>query len=211
MEGPESFYRRDASLHGRRNPFVAQEGLPLLIIMVVAAILLIRYSDPWYATVPATLFVVLFYVFRDPHRAVPSVALGVVSPVDGEVLEVNSIDVGDMGKPALRVVIAVNSLGTYTARSPVEGIIKDPGSKTMWLQTDEGADVTLKFRGYRLGLAPRAFARFGERLGQGQRCAYLRLTRIAEVQWPHDGKVSVEVGQNVQAGIDLIGTVHSPR
>lgn len=153
----------------------------------------------------------LYFVFRDPKRVMPSVALGVVSPVDGEVLEVGSIEAGDTGLPALRVVIAVDSLGTYTARSPVEGIIKDMGSKAMWLQTDEGVDVTLKFRGHRLGLAPRAFGRFGERLGQGQRCAYLRLTRIAEVQWPDNGKVSVEIGQTVRAGIDLIGTVPSTR
>lgn len=211
MEGPESFYCRDAGLHGRRNPFVAREGLPLLIVMVAAAIVLIRYSDPWFALVPAAVFVVLYYIFRDPLRAGPSVALGVVSPVDGEIVEVGPIEVGDMGQPALRVVVAVNSLGTYTARSPVEGIIKDPGLTALWLQTDEGVDVTLKFRGYRLGLAPRALARFGERLGQGQRCAYLRLTRIAEVQWPSDGKLAVEVGQDVRAGIDLIGTVHSSR
>lgn len=198
-------------MHGRRNPFVAQEGLPLLIAMLAAAVLLIRYSDPLYALVPVSVFFVLVFVFRDPHRAIPSVALGVMSPVDGEVIEANSIESGDMGAAALRVVIKVNSLGTYTARSPVEGIIKDLGSKAMWLQTDEGVDVTLKFRGYRLGLAPKAFGRFGERLGQGQRCAYLRLTRIAEVQWPNDGKLSVEVGQIVRAGVDLIGTVHSPR
>tara|TARA_R110000782_G_scaffold107317_7_gene195750 strand:- start:107 stop:703 length:597 start_codon:yes stop_codon:yes gene_type:complete len=198
-------------LHGRRNPFVAQEGLPLLIAALAVAILLIRYSDPWFALAPMAVFVLLYLVFRDPKRSMSSVALGVVSPVDGEVLEAGAIESGDMGPGALRVVIAVDSLGTYTARSPVEGIIKDLGSKAMWLQTDEGVDVTLKFRGHRLGLAPKAFGRFGERLGQGQRCAYLRLTRIAEVQWPDNGKLAVEVGQTVRAGIDLIGAVPSPR
>ncbi len=198
-------------MHGRRNPFVAREGLPLLIVTLAVAILLIRYSDPWLALAPMAVFAILYLVFRDPQRSMSSVALGVVSPVDGEVIEAGSIEAGDMGLPALRVVIAVDSLGTYTARSPVEGIIKDLGSKAMWLQTDEGADVTLKFRGHRLGLAPRAFGRFGERLGQGQRCAYLRLTRIAEVQWPDNGKVSVEIGQTVRAGVDLIGAVPSPR
>ncbi|HNP64414.1 MAG TPA: hypothetical protein PKH39_10820 [Woeseiaceae bacterium] len=198
-------------MQGRRNPFVAREGLPLLVATLASAVLLIRYSDPWLALAPTAVFIMLYFVFRDPKRVMPSVALGVVSPVDGEVLEVGSIEAGDTGLPALRVVIAVDSLGTYTARSPVEGIIKDMGSKAMWLQTDEGVDVTLKFRGHRLGLAPRAFGRFGERLGQGQRCAYLRLTRIAEVQWPDNGKVSVEIGQTVRAGIDLIGTVPSTR
>ncbi len=198
-------------MYGRRNPFVAQEGLPLLIVMIVTAILLIRYANPWFALAPAAVFVVLYFVFKDPHRAIPSVALGVLSPVDGEVLEVGTLESGDMGTAVLRVVIAINSLGTYTARSPVEGIVKDLGSKAMWLQTDEGVDVSLKFRGYRFGLPPKAFAGFGERLGQGQRCAYLRLTRIVEVQWPNDGKLAVEAGQTVRAGVDLIGSIHSLR
>jgi phosphatidylserine decarboxylase len=198
-------------LHGRRNPFVAQEGLPLLALVLVVAFLIIRYYNPWFAVLPAALFVLLYMVFRDPLRSVPSVALGVFSPVDGEVVEVGSIESGEAGKKALRIVINVDSLGTYTARAPVEGSIKDLGKKALWLQTDEGDDVVLKFSGYRFGLAPRSFAKFGERLGQGQRFAYLRLTRTAELQIPVDGKVLVEVGQKVVAGTDVIGNVRGSR
>jgi phosphatidylserine decarboxylase len=157
------------------------------------------------------MLVWLYMVFRDPHRSVPSVALGVFSPVDGTVISVDSVNTGATGSPAFSVVIDVDSFGTYTARSPVEGTIKDLGKKALWLQTDEGQDVVLTFAGYRLGFAPRAFARYGERLGQGQRCAYLRLTRQAKVQIPADGKVLVEPGQTVVAGVDVIGNVPSSR
>jgi phosphatidylserine decarboxylase len=198
-------------LHGRRNPFVAQEGVPWILIAIAVAILVIRYGELWYALIPGILTVLLYMVFRDPHRSVPSIALGVFSPVDGEVVAIEQIEKGETGAAALRVVINVDSFGTYTARSPVEGSIKDLGKNALWLQTDEGEDVVLKFSGYRLGLAPRAFAKYGERFGQGQRCAYLRLTRTAEVQLPVNGKVLVEPGQTVIAGIDLIGNVPSPR
>ncbi len=198
-------------MHGRRNPFVAQEGLPLLALALVVAIVLIRYAEPWLAFMPGIVFVLLYMVFRDPLRSVPSVALGVFSPVDGEVIEVSRTEAGETGAPAQRIVISVDSLGTYTARAPVEGTIKDLGGKSLWLQTDEGEDVVLKFSGFRLGLAPRSFAKFGERLGQGQRCAYLRLTRTAEVQLPADGKVLIEPGQRVVAGADVIANVRGPR
>ena len=198
-------------MHGRQNPFIAQEGVPWLLITIVSAILIFYYADPWYALVPGALTIFLYMIFRDPHRSVPSVALGVFSPVDGEVVLVEQIEQGETGEAAIRIVINVDSLGTYTARSPVEGSIKDLGKNALWLQTDEGEDVILKFSGYRFGLAPRAFARFGERLGQGQRCAYLRLVRTAEVQLPADGKVLVEPGQTVAAGTDVIGNVRSPR
>ncbi len=198
-------------MYGRRNPFVAQEGLPLLVLAFAAAILLILYYEPWYAIVPGILFVLLYMVFRDPLRSVPSVALGVFSPVDGTVIDVSRTEVGETGAPALRIVISVDSFGTYTARAPVEGSIRDLGRKALWLQTDEGEDVVLRFSGFRLGLAPRSFAKFGERLGQGQRFAYLRLTRTVEVQFPVDGKVLVEPGQTVVAGTDVIGNVRGPR
>jgi phosphatidylserine decarboxylase len=198
-------------LHGRRNPFVAQEGIAPLLFLIMVAVAVVRYSDPWFALLPAALFVLGYLVFRDPHRAVPSIALGVFSPVDGEVVDVSSLLAGATGAPALQVKIAIDSFGTYTARAPVEGNIKDLGKKALWIQTDEGDDVVVQFEGYRLGLAPKGFARFGERFGQGQRCAFLRLTRIVEIQWPADGKVLVEVGQRVAAGVDVIGNVPSPR
>ena len=180
-------------------------------IAVAAAVLLFRFCNPWYALIPATIFALLLLIFRDPDRPVSSIALGVFSPVDGEVVEVGSIDVGETGAPALRVVIRINSLGTYTARSPVEGIIKDLGKNVLWLQTDEGADVVLKFSGYRFGLAPKSFGRFGERFGQGHRCAYLRLVRFAEVQLPGGGRILVAPGQRVTAGAEVIGRLPSPR
>jgi phosphatidylserine decarboxylase len=197
-------------LHGRRNPFVAQEGVLWLILVFAACIILVLYFEPIFAAIPAALLVVLFMVFRDPLRSVPSIALGVFSPVDGTVLEVGRVEAGETGPAALRVLIRIDSFGTYTARAPVEGTIMDLAKNALWIQTDEGQDVVLRFSGYRFSLAPKSFARFGERLGQGQRCAYLRLTRLAEIQFPTDGQILVEAGQIVVAGTDVIGNVHKP-
>ena len=196
---------------GRRNPFIANEGVPILAIVFVLGILIIRYFDPLIAVIPVVLLVLFYLIFRDPRRSVPSVALGVFSPVDGQIASVDTVEKGATGVPALRILIDIDSFGTYTARSPVEGSIKDLRKKALWLKTDEDEDVVLTFSGYRFGFAPRAFVRYGERLGQGQRCAYLRLTRRAEIQIPVDGKVLVEPGQTVVAGTDLIGNVPSSR
>jgi len=157
-------------------------------------------------------------LFRDPRREVPSVALGVVSPADGEVVEVIKTDKCVVQGEAHRVRIRIDSLGTYTARSPIEGKVMDLHSNiegvgqdcpanALWVKTDEGDSVVLQFHGYRLGLAPKSFYRFGERVGQGHRCAYLRLAKYADIYMPIDGKVSVAPGQRVIAGSDLLGTV----
>lgn len=202
-------------MDGRRNPFVAREGIPFLVAAAIAIWLAWQYVGPLYAIPPALLLAWSALVFRDPRRNVPAVPLGIVSPVDGTVVDVGLTDKSVLNGEAHKIVIRVNSFGTYTARCPVEGKIMDfrgdPGLKQahaeasgLWVRTDENDDVVLQFYGHRLGLAPRAFLRYGERVGQGQRCAYLRLTRFAEVQLPITGRVLVSAGQRVSAGSDVL-------
>ena len=199
----------------RANPFVVREGLPFLAACVLIAVGIWQWSEPVYLWLPAVVFLWLLLVFRDPLRKTPAVPLGVVSPVDGKVVEVSVTDKSALNGEAHRIFIRVNSFGTYTARCPVEGKIRDirtavpeseaeNGFSGLWVSTDEGDDVVLQFRGHRFGLAPLAFLRYGERVGQGQRCAYLRLTRLAEVQLPVNGRVLVKKGQRIAAGVDLL-------
>jgi phosphatidylserine decarboxylase len=194
---------------------VAAEGFPFLIATACAAIVAWNVAGLLWTTLPAALFVYFFFIFRDPRRIIPAAPLGVFSPVDGVVIDVGVCDSNIVNSEVHRITLRINSLGTYTARSPVEGKIMDFSAalaknsidgqaRGLWVRTDENDDVALLFRGYRFGMAPRAFLRYGERVGQGQRCAYLRLTRFAEVQLPVNGRVLVSPGQRVSAGSDVI-------
>lgn len=202
-------------MKGRRNPYIAREGIPFLLLSLLLCWLAFDYRELLWFIAAAALVVLLFLIFRDPRRRIPAVPLGVVSPIDGRVVEIGVTDKAVLHGEALRIVLRINSLGTYTARCPVEGKIMDLNSisgdkivdyktNALWVQTDEGDDVVLQFDGYRLGLAPKSFLRFGERLAQGSRCAYLRLTRFAEVHLPIDSKVLVETGQHVIAGKEVL-------
>lgn len=192
-----------------------------MVLVAAVAVYLVRYHSPWLALIPVILFVLLFLLFRDPRRAVPSEALGIISPVDGEVVEVEKTDRCVVQGEAYRVRIRIDPLGTYTARSPIEGRVMDLHSRTegmgpdcpanaLWVENDEGDSVVLMFHEYRLGLAPVAFVGLGERVGQGDRCAYIRLARYAELYMPVRGRVHVKPGQVVTAGTDLIGAVPQP-
>ncbi len=200
-------------MKARRKLPVAPEGLPFLGLLLLSAWLVWSYASSVWVGVPLLLFAIAYLLFRDPHRSVPPRALGIVSPVDGRVLEVQS-------GAYRRVVIRIDPLGTYAARAPVEGYVRDPSTadaaagafpaNALWIQTDEGDDVAMHFRGYRLGLAPKALTRYGERLGQGERCAYLRVVRDVELFVPAASKLAVEPGQRVTAGSDLLGTLPKP-
>jgi phosphatidylserine decarboxylase len=198
-------------LNGQRGFIVVAEGLPFLLAAALATAAAWYISGLGWALVPFALLIWLYLVFRDPWRDVAPAPLGVVSPVDGEIAELVGDDAGNEGS-ALKVVIRVSSLGTYTARSPVEGKIThfgvspEPpdGAPGLWLLTDEGKNVVLRFRGNRFGIPPRASLKYGERVGQGQRCAYLRLTKFAEVELPPGSRFLVTEGQRVSAATDLL-------
>jgi phosphatidylserine decarboxylase len=208
-------------MRDQNTPLIAREGIPFIALCLVLVPFALRYFAPWVVILPLAAAVLLLLLFRDPRRAVPPVALGVVSPVDGEVVDVDTTNRCVVQGEAYRIRICIDHLGTYSARSPVEGWVMDLSSKlggagsecpvnALWLETDEGNSVVLQFHEYRLGLAPKAFVQIGQRVGQGQRCAYIRLARFAEVYLPIAGRVHVEPGQRVTAGSDLIGAVPHP-
>ena len=202
-------------MKGRRNQFVASEGIPYMVLTLAAIVGCWHFFGIVYAILPILIFLYLFLIFRDPARNVPAVPLGVVSPIDGHVLSVERIGAAMGTDSPVKIILSVNSLGTYTARCPVEGKIMDLSSgmpkgrppldaNGLWVRTDEGDDVALQFRGHRFGLAPLAFLQYGQRVGQGQRCAYLRLTRLAEVELQADARIRVTAGQRVAAGRDVL-------
>ena len=94
-------------MKGKRNPFVAGEGLPFLIITAAVIGLLLQFGFPWYASIPALLLVWLTLIFRDPHRTIPAVPLGVVSPVDGTVVKIAKLQSGYLGVEAHSITIRV--------------------------------------------------------------------------------------------------------
>lgn len=207
-------------MKSRSGLFVAPEGIPFLLALGVLTGLTWRWCGAPVAAVPLLAFVYALLVFRDPRRAVSTAPLGVVSPVDGKVVETARGEDGLLDGEVNRITIRVTSFGTYTARAPVEGKIMDlhalarPSSTTvaagLWVTTDEGDNVVLQFAGNRFGIAPRALLRYGERVGQGQRCAYLRLTKYAEVELPGNARILVEKGERVSAGTDLLAQLFPP-
>jgi len=208
-------------LFDRGSLNVAREGVPFMLVAIVAAVAVARFYEPWFAIVPLAIVGLLFLLFRDPERQIPTVAMGVVSPVDGVVESVTETDRCVVQGKAFCIRFRIDPFGAYAARSPIEGRVMDLHSRTegvgpdcptnaLWVRTDEGHSVVLQFHHYRFGIAPRSFARYGERLGQGERCAYIRLARAAELYLPANGRVRVAPGQRVHAGTDLVASVPHP-
>ena len=199
----------------RRHSAFAAEGFWLFAACALAAILLAKFVSPWWALTMLLPFGLLLALFQDPQRDIPMLPLAVLAPVDGRVVDVGLCRSGLLDRESMRIIIRVDPLGAYTVRAPIEGTIFDPlvnareGSKLtgrggLWIRGDEGDDVVVAFSGRRWLGIPKAFRRYGERVGHGHRCAFLRLAARCELYLPASVLVRVKVGQRVRASVDEI-------
>ena len=198
---------------------IAGEGWPWLIVLVLACALVAWTLGPLWAAPFAIPLLLLFLLFRDPARDVPPLPLAIVAPIDGRIREIvrnaGRLNSGDWTKISIRT----NHFGAYTVRSPIEGLICNVRSELdtvppdlpggLWVRSEEGDDVVLLFPNGGGFLSPKTFIRYGERLGQGQRFAYLRLAREAEIYLPASAELQVRQGEKVRAGCDVLATLQA--
>lgn len=196
---------------------IAAEGIPLLLGCVALALVCWRLE--WLAAAAAAgLFAVwLFFLFRDPGRVVPPLPAAIYAPVDGRIVAQEQIPAAGEQAAWRRLRIRVNHLGAYTVRAPIEGTVMPieplsiPGQSSggLRLRSEEGDDVMLVFPRRGPLRAPRSFVRYGERLGQGHRFAYLRLAPVAEILLPAEARLTVAVGEAVKAGDTVLAELIS--
>lgn len=190
----------------------------MALAMLAAAV----WFAGWWAALPlGGLVAALVTLFQDPWRDIPAAPLGILSPADGRVAQVTPSGPGILDREAVRITVRINNFGAYTARSPIEGKVLDPRDNLsdhsrwldvhgMWVRSDEGDDVVVLIHGPRWLGAPRAFLGYGERVGQGQRFAFMRLARTVEIYVPANARVRVEPGQRVRAGTDSLAELRHP-
>lgn len=203
---------------GGQAPLIAREGMPFILAALVATIAGYYFLGWPGLCAGIVLLLLAILIFRDPYREVPSLPLGVVSPVDGRITRVERTREGMLEGEAVCITIRINNFGAYTIRSPIEGKVlslhengavraQSAGVNGLWVQNEAKDDVVLLFRGPPFIGRPAAFVRYGERIGQGQRCAFVRLARYADLYLPVASRVSVAVGDKVKSGSSLLATL----
>ncbi len=202
---------------------IAREGWPLVVGVTLAAAL-ISWFTGWAVAAPFWVLAALgAFLFRDPHRSVPALPLGVLSPVDAVVNAVGVTADPCLQREALRIRLCMNLAGAYSLRAPIEGKVAQRWQERLignrcsegdandeyddygiWLQSDEQDDVVLLLPGGLPFRHPRFYAHAGERVGQGQRCGYIRFGSRVDLLLPRSARVDVEVGQRVRAGESVL-------
>lgn len=197
---------------GKHHPAVARDGWPLIFLLVIATLVAWVVDSEWSLLFAALAFAATLR-FRDPERTIPSEALGVVSPVDGIVEAVDTVADPFLDRQAIRVRIRIHRFGCYSARAPLEGKVLETkcaqpsGPRGLRLETDEGDQVVVTLNTAPGWGRPRSLCGYGSRIGQGQRIAWLRLARVAELYLPVGTRMAVSPGRRVLAGSELVASL----
>lgn len=200
-----------------RYPLIAREGWPW-IGLVAAIALAVQWQFGWIAVPLWLLAAGMLFVYRDPARRVPASPLGVVSPVDGRVLSVETRNSVYLQKTAVCISIQMSMSDIFSVRSPMEGKVqqqwlgtgKESGTGpryAQWIQSDEADDVVLVIAPGVTFLYPHCYVQSGERVGQGQRCGFVHFGGRVEVWVPSGSRIAVRPGDTLQAGSDIIAVL----
>ena len=192
---------------------IAQQARGAVSLLIVAGLLALFYWG-WLSALPFGLLVLaLMFVYRDPPRKVPASPLGIIAPVDGVIVAVESTTDTLLERQSQRVTIKIPLLGPYMVRSPTEGKVMRYWAKVggrsfaQWVQTDEQDDVLLLIQPRAFGGSLRFRVAAGERIGQGAHCGSSRFARQAQLYLPANSVIDVKKGDTVLAGEDILATL----
>ena len=204
---------------------VAQEGYPFIgfaaLLTLVAALL--SCSVTAWLLMLATTFILCF--FRDPERFIPPQENALVSPADGKIIIVETVNDSQFTEgQALKISIFMNVFNVHVNRVPysgtIEKIIYTPGkfyaadSSKGALQNEYCAAVLRTEQGKKIafvqiaGLIARRIICWLEPndcVVKGRRFGLIRFGSRVDLYLPPDTDLTVRVGQKVRAGESILG------
>jgi phosphatidylserine decarboxylase len=206
---------------------VARPGLPIILgcAFTTAVLALLGLTVPTLFVLAITFFVV--YFFRDPDRIVPNAAATVVSPADGKVIAVETVDESPFYEGGCKKIsVFMSVFNVHVNRIPYEGTVKKilyhPGKfiaanrnkassdnerNAIFLETDEGSHITvvqiagLIARRIICTVEPEQSVRRGQRLGM------ICFGSRVELFVPPETEIGVAVGEHVKAGVTIMGVL----
>ena len=202
-------------------PFIAREAWLVLVVILAIAFLAKFFSTPILFPLFLIILLVAIYLFRDPHRDIPSQPLAVVSPIHGVVTKVGKAKEIRLDTDAMRIRIVMHINDIYSLRSPIEGKVVEQWYNAadksrlhshldFHIQTDEGDNIISAIRFRNVLRTSQIYLNSGERVGQGQRCGYLCFGSVVDLFLPIESKVIVDVGQHVDSGSTILAElIHS--
>lgn len=217
------------------SPLGKPQTTIIILAGAAAAGLLLVFHHWALAALVIVVAAALLAFFRDPERKVPSMRGQVVSPADGRISSIHTLDHYEpLGGPAVCVRVFLSVLDVHVNRSPlharVAGITHKPGEHLNALRAEsaelnESVTILLEHPAHRepvavvrqvAGAIARRIvcaAKVGDILQRGQRFGLIKFGSTTELYLPNPSRVQVQVrqGQYVYGGTTVLALVTSLR
>ncbi len=182
----------------------------------------------WLSVIPLLLATFFLWFFRDPERAIPAGEGMIVSPADGKITAVETIQTED-GQTRPRLSIFLNVFDVHVNRSPIAGaitkVVYQPGKFVNAMDANSAAqneqnivtvadsicEVTFK---QIAGLLARRIVftkREGDLVQRGERIGLIKFGSRVDVLLPRECDIQVRVGDRVKGGESVLAVLGSAR
>jgi phosphatidylserine decarboxylase len=202
---------------------MVRDGYFYGLASVAAALLLGWLTVPALAVIPLLLGAFFLWFFRDPERRIPAEAGAIVSPADGKVTDISTVQAG--GDPRTRISIFLNVFNVHVNRSPISGEITNVtyqrgkfGNAMSAISAEEneqnivtvhGESGTVVFKQI-AGLLARRIVftkKVGDGVACGERVGLIKFGSRVDVVLPTAAQLKVKIGDHVAGGSSLLAVL----
>jgi phosphatidylserine decarboxylase len=199
---------------------MVRDGYYYGLVMLGAAVLVGWLTNPFWAVFPLLLAAFLLWFFRDPERVIPFEAGAVVSPADGKVTEVATVNLA--GETWKRISIFLNVFNVHVNRSPIAGVIREAryqegkflnAMNPACAECNEQNTVRVEGEGQKIifkqiaGLLARRIVftkKIGDRVARGERVGLIKFGSRTDVFINPSAEVNVKPGDHVKGGSSIL-------
>jgi len=207
---------------------VAREGLPFIFIGCALTFLLLYVGFQIVAVFAGILSLLTIYFFRDPERARDCDDKTVLTPADGKIIDIKTLNDGQnlLGGPAVKISVFMTIFNVHVNRVPISGSISkiDYRSGSFFsanldkaAEQNESNRITLETENGRrivfvqiAGLIARrivCWVKEGDRVKTGQRFGLIRFGSRLDIYLPVDSRICAQVNHRVKAGKTILGYI----
>jgi phosphatidylserine decarboxylase len=199
---------------------MVRDGYYYAAFLLVAAVLVGVLTAPAWG-IPCLLLAAFFlWFFRDPERAIPGAEGLIVSPADGKVTDVATVE--HDGKTWTRISIFLNVFDVHVNRSPIAGTIRDvryQSGKFLNAMNEACADLneqnvvkleadrqTIIFKQI-AGLLARRIVfnkKVGDQVGRGERVGLIKFGSRTDILFDPTARLNVAKGERVKGGASIL-------
>ena len=179
----------------------------------------------WLTVIPFLLAAFFVWFFHDPERAIPEAPGLIVSPADGKVTLIETVET--VAGPQRRISIFLNVFNVHVNRAPIAGNVQlIDYQKGKYLNAMNPESAVANERNYVevagelctvaftqiAGLLARRIVfekKVGDWVHRGERVGLIKFGSRVDLVFPLSCEVQVSVGENVQGGASILAIMPS--